>query len=351
MRFRASLGVLSLVLAAAATAPGVSYAAVTTIGPPTLSTRTENTFIGGTFIQFSGPGPAAEYVSPIEGTIVTWRIASGSSAEVRLRVLRPAGGGNFTGVGTSAMEITSSPLDTFATSLPIKAGDIIAADNANGALIFTTAALGFFPEVFASGLADGAAPAAPSPVSMGSAGGMELKLQINADIQPAATATGGGTGSGGGAGGGSGSRGGIVGGAQPRPSTLAGLKVVPSSFIAAGSGGSIAKHGKKTGATVSYTDSQAASTTFIVLQKQPGRRNSQGVCARPARKPHGRPCTRLVRIGSFTHTDTAGANSFHFSGRVNGRKLAPGGYQLQAVARDAAGLTSKPAATGFGVHT
>ena len=33
---------------------------------------------------------------------------------------------------------------------------------------------------------------------------------------------------------------------------------------------------------------------------------------------------RLVTIGSFTHTDGAGPNSFHFTGRVNGRRLKPG---------------------------
>ncbi len=115
-------------------------------------------------------------------------------------------------------------------------------------------------------------------------------------------------------------------------------------------GGSIAGNEKvKTGATVSYTDSQAAKTTFTVLQKQPGRRNSQGVCIKVSRKPRGKPCTRTVTVGSFNHTDSAGADSFHFSARVNGRKLKPGSYVLRAVARNAAGLTSRPVVTSFRV--
>ncbi len=137
-----------------------------------------------------------------------------------------------------------------------------------------------------------------------------------------------------------------------RRAPLAGLRVSPNAFSAASSGGSVAGNGKlKTGATVSYTDSQAATTTFTVLQKQPGRRSNQGVCVKVGRKPHGKPCTRTVTIGSFNHIDSAGADSFHFSARVNGRKLKPGGYQLQAVARNAAGLRSRPVTSGFRVES
>jgi hypothetical protein len=35
--------------------------------------------------------------------------------------------------------------------------------------------------------------------------------------------------------------------------------------------------------------------------------------------------------------DVAGANSFHFSGRLSAKKLAKGRYRLQAVASNAAG--------------
>ena len=100
---------------------------------------------------------------------------------------------------------------------------------------------------------------------------------------------------------------------------------------------------------MSYTDSQASTTTFTVLQSQPGRTNKQGVCVKPPRKPRGKRCARLVTIGSFTRIDTAGANGFHFTGRANGRKLKTGGYQLQAIARNAAGLSSTPVGTSFRV--
>ena len=82
---------------------------------------------------------------------MTWRIASGSGGSpVRLRVLRPAGAGKFTGVGTSALETTTgAPPDTFTTSLPIKAGDVIGLDNESSSLMFTTGVLGAYPKVFA----------------------------------------------------------------------------------------------------------------------------------------------------------------------------------------------------------
>ena len=62
-------------------------------------------------------------------------------------------------------------------------------------------------------------------------------------------------------------------------------------------------------------------------------------CKKPSRRNrHKRRCKRFVRVrGSFTHRGAAGANSFHFSGRVGGRKLAPGRYRLVGVPRDASG--------------
>jgi hypothetical protein len=38
-------------------------------------------------------------------------------------------------------------------------------------------------------------------------------------------------------------------------------------------------------------------------------------------------------VGNFKHRDRAGKNAFLFTGRVNGRALAPGHYELVAAAR------------------
>jgi hypothetical protein len=50
--------------------------------------------------------------------------------------------------------------------------------------------------------------------------------------------------------------------------------------------------------------------------------------------------------GSFTRTGVAGKNSFHFTGRLAGRKLKPGRYRLVATPT-AAGQKGKPTASGF----
>jgi len=68
------------------------------------------------------------------------------------------------------------------------------------------------------------------------------------------------------------------------------------------------------------------------------------------RRDHGRHCTRYVSVGSFTHTDAAGFNTFVFTGRVRHHKLRSGRYRLHAVA-NANGTTSKAVSKGFRIAT
>ena len=68
--------------------------------------------------------------SPVNGTVVTWRIRSTASATqqpVVFRVISPATGGQFTGGGSSA-SVTPPDIDgvtSFAASIPIKIGDLL----------------------------------------------------------------------------------------------------------------------------------------------------------------------------------------------------------------------------------
>ena len=57
-------------------------------------------------------------------------------AQVKLRVLRPAGTA-FTAIASSATVTVTSDLNTFTTSLPIAVGDVVALDNASSGLYFT----------------------------------------------------------------------------------------------------------------------------------------------------------------------------------------------------------------------
>jgi virginiamycin B lyase len=104
----------------------------------------------------------------------------------------------------------------------------------------------------------------------------------------------------------------------------------------------------RTAATISYRDSEAATTTFTVLQRRPGIRKGKRCVKAPKHPPAKRGrCMRLVVLGSFTNADRAGDNRLRFAGRVRGRKLKPGRYQLRAVARNGAGQTGRAVLTRF----
>jgi hypothetical protein len=113
------------------------------------------------------------------------------------------------------------------------------------------------------------------------------------------------------------------------------LKLAPRNLIAASHRGAItAPH---TGATVSYTETQRATTTFVVQRPAAGRRAGRA-CVRPSRRNHThKRCIRWVGVGRFTHRDLPGPNRFHFSGRVNGHKLRAGSYRLHASPRSSGG--------------
>ena len=141
------------------------------------------------------------------------------------------------------------------------------------------------------------------------------------------------SGSGGGTSGGGTSGGGTSGTAAP---VLSALTIQPGAFTA-GAGGPtvVVKPGSRVGAVVSYQLSAAASVTFVVTHAVPGRRqsvNGKIRCVAPThRTAHAQECVRVLTVGSFTQAGTAGANSFRFSGRINGARLPVGtGYALSA---------------------
>ena len=83
--------------------------------------------------------------------------------------------------------------------------------------------------------------------------------------------------------------------AKPVAGVISGLTISPSAFFAAPSGATISAAKRKYGATVSYRDSQAATTTFTVLRVSSGRRQGKS-CRRPSRSnQHGKRCTLLDR--------------------------------------------------------
>jgi hypothetical protein len=181
---------LAVAVPAAAT-HAAQPAGTMTIGPATLATNDLQNHptcsnVGCTYIQWSGAAADPSYASPVDGTIVAWRIGSGSAGnKVKLRILRPSGGGKFSAVASSGTETTTgsaSAPDQFSTNLAVKAGDIIGVDNANSALIFKTGVLGSFPEFWTPPLADNAPTSAPTPPPGTLSNGYQL--QIDAYVLP-----------------------------------------------------------------------------------------------------------------------------------------------------------------------
>jgi hypothetical protein len=126
-----------------------------------------------------------------------------------------------------------------------------------------------------------------------------------------------------------------TGAPAPQGPQISGLTLSRATFVAASHGAAIAS--VRTGTTVSYSDTAAATTMFTVERSMTGRL-AGGSCVRTTKRNHShKHCIRLVKIGSFHHVDRAGSNQFRFTGRVAGRKLASGHYLLVAVARSSAG--------------
>jgi hypothetical protein len=197
--------ILSVVAVAAfslAVCAGAS-AKVVTVGSPLTQEFTPTEFGAVITSVNSAPGElGALATSPVDGVVVRWRILDAAGGPFKLRVLRPAGAGSYIGVGRSGPEKpTGLGLQTFATNLPIQAGDTIGIDNTSGTGsdfigLFLYPGSGspsysYLEPTIAEGL--------PTAVK-GTAEGYELAF--NADVQPAPTvasiapgtgATGGGT--------------------------------------------------------------------------------------------------------------------------------------------------------------
>jgi PASTA domain len=166
MRARTSVVVMA-VGCALALAPAAGADTVT-LGSTVASGSLTNLCSGGTectYLPFNNvysPG----LVVPFDGTITSFSVNSGSGAgAVKLRVMRPASGGRFTGAGTSAAAPLSIGVQTYSTSLPVRTGDLLGIENDSSALIFDTGTLTTFTAYYAlPALGDGAS-AAPNNIA------------------------------------------------------------------------------------------------------------------------------------------------------------------------------------------
>ncbi len=117
---------------------------------------------------------------------------------------------------------------------------------------------------------------------------------------------------------------------------LSSLAIRPSAFAAAPGGPTVViTPSSRLGANVTYHLSATASVRFVVSHAVAGRLqrvNGGTRCvALTPRNVHAGTCVIIITVGAFTRPGVAGANSFRFSGRINGARLPVGsGYALTA---------------------
>jgi hypothetical protein len=122
--------------------------------------------------------------------------------------------------------------------------------------------------------------------------------------------------------------------------SLSALRISPSSFVAASAGpAAIAtshRGNHRTGATVRFKLNLPGRVIFIIDHAVAGTRNAGKCLAQaPSTRRHGRRCVFLRSLGHLTRSSREGASSFHFTGRIDNRKLTPGRYVLVATAEGA----------------
>jgi hypothetical protein len=101
------------------------------------------------------------------GTLTSWSLSAGSvSGQVQLRVLRPAGGGKFKAVHSSAVKtVTQIGLNSYSARIGVRRGDVLALSNATSGIYMASATPENSIHYFSSTLADGstAKPDASAP--------------------------------------------------------------------------------------------------------------------------------------------------------------------------------------------
>jgi hypothetical protein len=117
---------------------------------------------------------------------------------------------------------------------------------------------------------------------------------------------------------------------SPATGLIQSLALAPSSFRTAKSGEATVSVAKAPiGTTVTYSLSAAAKTEFTVERKTTGRKSGKSCVKQTKSNKSKTKCALLKPIrGSFTDSGAAGLNTFKFTGRIAGKALAPGRYEL-----------------------
>jgi hypothetical protein len=127
------------------------------------------------------------------------------------------------------------------------------------------------------------------------------------------------------------------------PLRISALRVSPTAFRPAGSGGAVQAARTRTGTRVSYALDRPATVRFRVERVAGGRRVGGRCVAGTSTNRGHKSCARYAfMVGSFSRHARAGTDHFTFTGRLALRALKPGRYRLRATPT-AAGRTARAA--------
>lgn len=176
-----SFSILVLVgIASLATAAG-AQAAVVTVGTTAPGTTGGSNVVPVMFFNAAMGAAGGIVSSPLDGTIIRWRV-DGFKGPWRLRVLTPNGGTSYTGAGTGAFEtVPDENPHTYASALPIRAGQTIAVESGGEAWFGYAASPGGVFANFVPPLPDGATGDAKTLP--------DLNFTFSADVLPPPSVT------------------------------------------------------------------------------------------------------------------------------------------------------------------
>jgi PASTA domain len=162
---------ISATIAVLALTAGSAKAATVTLGSSLSGPfTTASSLTLSTRANLALPSPSMA-LSPVDGTAISWSFVGSGLAP---RVIRPAGGGLFTGAGTGTEQAGAGPgaiSGPFPISLPVKTGDLFGIEVRTMSVWADSAVAGATRGTWPS-LANGGTPDAPTP-----APGRELAVQ------------------------------------------------------------------------------------------------------------------------------------------------------------------------------
>jgi hypothetical protein len=101
------------------------------------------------------------------------------------------------------------------------------------------------------------------------------------------------------------------------------------------------KHGPAVGTTFSYTLNLSATVVLKFTQQAKGRKLKGKCVAQTHKNAHKPSCKLTVKAGALRTTGLPGKNKLKFAGKLGGKKLAPGSYEVTITAETGPGDAGK----------